>query len=190
MSSDFSLERLQDLYDERLAVKTFWRHDVDFSLEAALAMATFEQSIGVTATYYLMVSSPFYSPASAFVTSQWLTRLGHTVGYHVDPRHVPPSSFAGMPVDMNVSFHCPTEDVLWKRFPGMQSAYDPIWEDHYYSDSRGRFAYGDPEDHEPNTTIQINLHAEWWFVPNWYEDVDDGQYEAFFHESKTALCPT
>lgn len=190
MSREFSLDRLEGLYADRLAVKTFWRHDVDYSLEAALAMATFEQSIGISATYYLMVDSPFYPASSAFITSQWLRALGHSVGYHVDPRKVPPSSFAAMPVDMKVSFHCPRPSELWTRFPGVESAYDPIWEDFYYADSRGQFAHGDPEDHAPNTTIQVNLHAEWWFVPDWYEDVDDDQYEAFFHEPKSALWTT
>ncbi len=64
------------------------RHDVDYSLEAALRMAEFEARLGVSATYFLLFSSPFYcllSDNSADFPRR-LMAMGHEVGLHYDVR--------------------------------------------------------------------------------------------------------
>lgn len=167
--------------------RTVLRHDVDYSITAAISMARLEEALGVTSRYYIMTSSPFYTPTDAFGLAQVLVLLGHEIGWHVDPRETPPATFANNVVRMPVSWHCPRPSELWKRFPGVESAYDPIWRGSYYADSRGRFAHGDPEDHDSAGYIQVNLHPEWWFESDWHLGVDEDEYAAFWHEPKSAL---
>ena len=62
----------------------FLRHDVDLSLDAALAMARIEQELGARATYFLMTESRFYnldSHAGRDAIAE-LRELGHSVGLH------------------------------------------------------------------------------------------------------------
>lgn len=63
------------------------RHDIDLSLEAALTMARAEHEQGWRATYFVMVSSPFYNLLNARAKSclQEILALGHEVGLHFDP---------------------------------------------------------------------------------------------------------
>ena len=37
------------------------RHDIDFSVDLALEIAAFEKDIGITTTYFFMMSSAFYN---------------------------------------------------------------------------------------------------------------------------------
>ena len=62
------------------------RHDVDYSLAQALAMAQLEAQQGVRATYFLLFSAPLYNllaPDSIAIPRQ-LVALGHEVGLHYD----------------------------------------------------------------------------------------------------------
>jgi hypothetical protein len=62
------------------------RHDVDYSTEAALALAEQEAARGVQATYFLLLNGDYYNlldPAHAHVPAR-LTALGHEVGLHFD----------------------------------------------------------------------------------------------------------
>lgn len=194
---DFSLKRLEELF--ALGQKhghVFWRHDVDFSLDAALKMARFEAERGISSTYYLFFTPqvcPFYTPKEALQVEKELNELGHNVGDHVDERKV--GWINNQPViawSKLVSFHCPTERVLWRKFDGFRSACEPQWRGFYWSDSRGQFAYGDPEEYLQYTNVpidvhtrqvQVNLHPEWWFEPDWTSKVPRDEYERFFYES-------
>lgn len=186
-SRPFTRERLIDLLQRS---DTFWRHDVDCSLSSARKMAELEQELGVRSTYYLMTTSPFYSPTEALAFASVASSCGHRIGWHVDPRKTPTNRLAVLSPGAKISFHCPRPSELWTRFPGVDSAYDPIWEGKYYADSRGRFAHGDPEDDDRATLLQINLHPEWWFDPHWHQRISASAYEDFFHEPKSELCLT
>lgn len=64
------------------------RHDIDYSLSAALKMARFEAEQDVRATYFLLLSSENYNllcEESCTVPRQ-LAALGHEVGLHYDVR--------------------------------------------------------------------------------------------------------
>lgn len=81
--------RFADLVDDqppdRLCVL---RHDVDYTLYAALALARGEAARGIRATYFLLVNSAYYnllSPSHAHVPAA-LAELGHEVGLHYDVR--------------------------------------------------------------------------------------------------------
>jgi len=63
-----------------------WRHDIDFSPQRALALAKVEAASGVLATYFVQVSSRYYSifePEIAAILRQ-IVALGHDVGLHFD----------------------------------------------------------------------------------------------------------
>ena len=63
-----------------------WRHDIDISPQRALALARLEAEHGVPTTYFVQVSSRYYSifePEVAAVLRQ-IVALGHDVGLHFD----------------------------------------------------------------------------------------------------------
>ena len=64
------------------------RHDIDFSLEAALAMAQMEAKIGIRASYFLLLSCDHYNLLSEEFCEfpRKLISLGHEVGLHYDVR--------------------------------------------------------------------------------------------------------
>jgi len=191
MSRPFTLERLDDLL--RRYPKAFWRHDVDFSLNAALKMAEFEAEDGIFSTFYLFQVEnhcPFYSWWDARRMKIQLEKLGHSVGVHIDERKITlewDKFYEFMNDRPLVSFHCPSEKVLWRRFNTFKSAYEPYWKDRYLADSTGKFRFGDPEDVIPRDSDgagwQINLHPEWWFEPDWEDNVIPDLYDAFFTHS-------
>jgi hypothetical protein len=62
------------------------RHDVDLSLEAAAQMAELEADAGVTSTYFLLFSSPFYNlfEPGAEKALRRIAGAGHEIGLHYD----------------------------------------------------------------------------------------------------------
>ena len=121
-----------------------------------------------------------------------IKRLGHRVGLHWDARHPFPAGWhdRAFPTDLAVSFHCPDANLLWRDFVAFDSAYSARWEGHYYADSRGRFAHGDPEDRNGAWPIQCSLHPEWWLEPDWIarRHVTAELYRDFFREPIEALA--
>jgi len=68
------------------------RHDVDYRLDSAVALAREESARGIYATYFLLVNSTYYNllaPPHAHVPSA-LVDLGHEVGLHYDVRSLHP----------------------------------------------------------------------------------------------------
>src|SRR5688572_19028064 len=65
------------------------RHDVDVSVEYALAMARIEAEAGVRATYFLMLRSPAYNLLGrhASLAVREMAALGHDIGVHFDAGH-------------------------------------------------------------------------------------------------------
>ena len=195
----FTKERLLSMYDEGGFDDHFIRHDVDYSLDAALAMASWENDYGWRSTYYLMENNPFYTTDEAIFALGELVLMGHQVGIHVDERKEPYITASALEKykDLLVSFHCPTPQVLWKDFAAFHNAYAAKWKGRYWADSNGQFRYGDPEDQdwwgEVNDTSggvrqQINLHPEWWFEPGWHRRVNDEDWAEFFHGAPRPLA--
>ena len=62
------------------------RHDIDNSLPQALRLAEIEAEEGVKSTWFVLLRTDFYNPASA--ASQRILRrireLGHEIGLHFD----------------------------------------------------------------------------------------------------------
>lgn len=62
------------------------RHDLDVSVGNAVTIANIEKGLGVSATYFVMLTSPLYNVMDAENTS-WLTEIkdgGHEIGLHFD----------------------------------------------------------------------------------------------------------
>lgn len=63
-----------------------WRHDVDYSVHRAVALAQMEAEVGIKSTYFLNVHSEFYSAIgeqTAALVGE-IIRLGHRIGLHFD----------------------------------------------------------------------------------------------------------
>jgi hypothetical protein len=161
------------------------RHDVDFSLDAAVEVAEIESELGALATFFFLVSSDFYN-VLALDSQQKIARirdLGHTISLHYDPT-IHADIDAGFELERNlfetlfsvhlniVSLHRPQGflDNNNRRLPGVRHTYeDTFFRDiHYVSDSRGHFAHGHPlesaafREHKP---IHLLLHPIWWVAP-------------------------
>lgn len=183
----FNTDRLTDLYlqVESSACDVFWRHDVDFSLDAALKMAEFEETLSVSSTFYLFDDFrwPFYDPQDAWKVGKVLETMGHRIGIHVDERWIETPEDLQCLFLMQVSFHCPTERQLWRdQSDWFESAYAPKWKGNYVADSLGSFRFEDPEDMLADREyLQINLHPEWWWEPNWLANVSFEEHKKYFY---------
>lgn len=143
----------------------FLRHDVDMSLDAALAMAELEAERGVAATYFMMTRSDFYnldSRAGDRALAR-LRELGHRVGLH----GVYPEAPLDARFEPVLAWHTP--DLEWMSEPveGVVNVMQPPWfhPDRYRSDSNQHWRGGCP--HEDLAAgeflwLQLLVHPEIW----------------------------
>jgi hypothetical protein len=142
------------------------RHDVDLSLDAALAVAELEAEAGAQATYFLMTRSEFYNLDSATGerTLERLRELGHRVGLHaVWPRLELDERF-----DPLVAWHNP--ELEWMREPldGAINVMAAPWADFYRSDSNQHWRQGCPHQELRGGAferLQLLTHPEIWVYP-------------------------
>jgi hypothetical protein len=144
----------------------FLRHDVDLSLEAALAMARLEHELGAHATYFLMRESVFYNLDSALGRDSIaeLRDLGHAVALHaVYPRAAHDERF-----DAVVAWHNPDPEYMRAPLPdGRINVMQDPWFDPatYRSDSNQHWRSGCPHDDLHAGAfpwLQLLTHPEIW----------------------------
>jgi hypothetical protein len=144
------------------------RHDVDLSLEAALAMAELEAELEAPATYLLMPRSEFYNleAPSGREAIERLRRLGHRVGVHA----VYPEAHPDPRLDAVLAWHNPDPDYMTAPVDGFVNVMQPGYFDpeRYRSDSNQRWRHGCP--HEPLARgelewLQLLIHPEIWAYP-------------------------
>lgn len=165
-----------------------WRHDIDFSPHRALALARIEADLGLSATYFVLLGSPFYNPFERETRNvlQQIATLGHDIGLHYDaslidgsvPEHEAQIAFEAATLarwlDVRIrsfSLHNPTISVgtsLEERcHAGLVNATAPHWRNEFFycSDSNGMWRYRALHEVILDPSIQ-NLyaltHAEWW----------------------------
>ena len=146
----------------------FLRHDVDLSLEAALAMAKLEADTGAQATYFLMTESVFYnlaSPAGEHAVRR-LRELGHGVGLHA----VYPHARLDERFDPVVAWHNPDPEYMSAPVDGAVNVMQPPWfsPDTYRSDSNQRWRHGSPRaalERAELPWLQLLTHPEIWVYP-------------------------
>jgi hypothetical protein len=164
------------------------RHDVDFSLAAALAMAEAESAREITATYFILLRTEFYNPLSGEGLKA-LERIAalHTVGLHFDAALYADDAKAldaaaarecdllgqviGRRVDL-VSYHRPgaVRAGEAEQLGGRINVYAPrfVKEMGYCSDSRGGWHHGHPLEHaaiRAGRALHLLVHPFWWQAP-------------------------
>jgi hypothetical protein len=134
------------------------RHDVDFSLEAALRFAELEGKEGIQSTYFILLSTPFYNPfyrkSRNIINS--IRDMGHDIGLHFDEANYLISNkeelinhvereiamlSKGLNLEIKaVSMHRPSKWVLEEnvQFKSVINSYSSVFFDDfkYLSDSR------------------------------------------------------
>lgn len=174
-------------YDEELEPgAALLRHDVDLSPRRALRIAHVEADLGVTSTFFFLLSSPMYNPLDRPVREAigTIQGLGHDVGLHFSthqywPASDPPgestlvervegeqrilSTVAERPID-TVSFHIPPDWVLERRIEGLESTYEPRFFDEigYVADSNQRWRDAYPMADGLPDRVQVLTHPGLW----------------------------
>lgn len=162
------------------------RHDIDFSLAAALDIARIEADLGIRSHFYVLLRTEFYNLTGPIDWDRLLTiaELGHDVGLHFDASQYDQEmavletaavrecemleAILGREVT-SISFHRPAKNLqgLARRFARRSHAYEPRFfsDIAYVADSQGLFRYGHPLD-EPafanRKAIQLLTHPIWW----------------------------
>lgn len=179
MTCDFSLTHYAELLEaaraggyrfeafdhDPLPGDLFLRHDVDLSLEAAIALAEVEAEAGAQATYFLMTESVFYNLASSAGAAavERLRELGQRIALHA----VYPRADLDQRFEPVVAWHNPDPEYMSAPIAGAQNVMAPPFfdPDHYRSDSNQSWRQGCP--HEPLARgefewLQLLTHPEIW----------------------------
>jgi hypothetical protein len=141
------------------------RHDVDLSLEAALAVAEVEAEEGAWSTWFLMTRSIFYNLASSEGERAIarLRELGHRVALHAVYPHVELDDR----FDAAVAWHNPDPDFMTAPIDGAVNVMAaPFFDsEHYRSDSNQQWRHGCPHDELAGAAfewLQLLIHPEIW----------------------------
>ena len=154
-----------------------WRHDLDFSVQRALALARIEAEEGARATYFVGLHSEFYNAlerANLEATTAILD-LGHELGLHHDPLHDLAADRELLERTFGVSVrafsvHNP-ELVGWDddrdEIAGMVNVYGPAVRERfsYVSDSNGIWRHRrlrDVLESGAETRLHVLTHPAWW----------------------------
>ncbi len=165
------------------------RHDIDFDLAHALAVAKMEHARGVAATYFIMLRSEMYNVFSTLGSQHIrdIQALGHTIGLHFDASAYPDAgadelreavhremqtleNWFGWPMK-SMSFHRPRPQHLEDgagalTAPYLHSYQTCFMKDRtYFSDAQGLWRFGHPFDSEAfksGAPFQVLVHPIWW----------------------------
>lgn len=167
------------------------RHDIDFDLSQAVRLAELEAEEGVRSTYFVLLRTDFYNPASAAGQDALhrILSLGHTLGLHFDEvayAHALTAeqtcaairkeadvlaALLDTPVTA-VSMHRPSKTTLDAdlHIPGMVNAYGRTFFRgfKYLSDSRCRWR--EPVEDVVRSGAYDRLHI--LTHPFWYHETD------------------
>lgn len=159
------------------------RHDIDFSIFKALEMAKIENQKGIRATYFVLMSSPFYNPLSLenLNALKEIHQLGHEIGLHYDCSLFEELSqeqmnqrmqlFINMLEGMlgieisSISQHKPATSKIHPKFSQYRDAYASQYtkEIAYLSDSRMHFGASDVVAFfKEHPRSQLVIHPVWW----------------------------
>lgn len=159
------------------------RHDIDFSLEYALKSAKIEHEMGISAYYFILLTSNFYNAFSKQGREMMLEikALGHQLGVHFDPtiHENVETGFAQERAALETvvgpthftSLHRPGKflENNNQSIGDCEHTYlDRYFKDvKYMSDSNARFKYGHPlesEEFKAGKSIHLLIHPIWWML--------------------------
>lgn len=170
--------------DEEHGKTAILRHDVDWSPEKALKMAKLEADLGISSTFFFLLTSPFYNllyeENRAYMDE--VRELGCDVGLHFSTHQYwkaePPPEKLTQAVNTErrilsllleehvdvVSFHIPPNWILQRRFDEFISTYEPRFFDEfaYRGDSNQRWREEHPFESTIPDRIQILTHPGLW----------------------------
>jgi len=179
VNCDFSLRHYRDLLEAAKAGGYGWagfdrapedgdlilRHDVDLSLDAAIAMAEVETAAGAWSTWFLMTRSVFYNLGSAEGERaiSRLRELGHRVAHHA----VWPDVDLDARFDKVVAWHNPDPEYMRAPVDGATNVMEaPFFDpEHYRSDSNQHWRNGCPHEQLERRDfawLQLLTHPEIW----------------------------
>lgn len=161
------------------------RHDIDLSLDAAVAMAQIEAEVGIESTYCVLLTSPLYNPLEGEHREALteIASLGHDVIPHVSTHaywsdgEIPDAEAierrvaeeqsileTAVPIGETVSFHRPPSWVLDRTFDGFQNAYAPAFfsDIGYVADSNQRWRENPSFVDNLPETLQLLTHPGLW----------------------------
>ncbi len=169
------------------------RHDIDTSLSQAVRLAELEAEDGARATYFVLLRTDFYNPASrdGLAALRRIQSLGHEIGLHFDeaayvPVPVPEQTVQNIIKECgllstlletyvsSVSMHRPSRATLEAdlKIPGIVNSYGKTFfqDFKYLSDSRRRWREPvlDIIRSRRYTRLHILTHAFWY-----HEDEQD-----------------
>ncbi len=141
------------------------RHDVDLSLESAVALAEIEAEAGATSTWFLMTRSIFYNLGSpeGERTIARLRELGGRIAHHA----VWPELDLDDRFEPVVAWHNPDPEYMTAPIEGAVNVMAEPWFDpgHYRSDSNQHWRHGCPHEQLARGEfewLQLLTHPEIW----------------------------
>lgn len=162
------------------------RHDIDTDLAQAVRFAELEAEAGVRSTYFVLLRTNFYNPASSGSLAQLhhIQALGHEIGLHFDEKAYPDGTpeetvqrilkerevlSALLETEVStVSMHRPSQATLDAdlQIPGMVNSYGRTFfhDFKYLSDSRRRWREPVEEIIQSGTYDRLHIltHAFWY----------------------------
>jgi len=166
---------------------SLWRHDVDFSVYRAYALAKIENEENIKGTYFFMLGSMFYNIFEEEIKNKLskIKSLGHEIALHFDPTQYDIKNKSNLEkyllfekeilenlfnVEIKVfSFHNPTEEILKYddfTYANMINTYAKYFKRNvaYCSDSNGYWRHKRLEEFlkEKHDKIQVLTHPAWW----------------------------
>lgn len=174
------------------------RHDIDYSIEQSVRIARLEKELGVGSTYFVLLSSDFYNPASSqsYKSLHEIIKLGHRIGLHFDETAYNYDVFPleyyirkearilSDLLDVNInafSLHRPNQRTIETKLaiPGLVNSYGEEFFHgfKYLSDSRRRWREPVEEIIKSNEYLRLHIltHAFW------YHDSDETIQETIQH---------
>jgi hypothetical protein len=159
------------------------RHDVDYSLLKARDMAKLDHSLGISATYLVLLTSPYYNAITSenIQLIKEITELGNEIGLHYDCR-----GFQGLSVNeritriqrlisvleshtglkvQTVGEHKAAEANIELHLQGYIDVFDPkfVRDIAYVRDSAMIINIPNPfEFFRQNSRVQLLVHPIWW----------------------------
>lgn len=162
------------------------RHDVDLSIASAYNLALLENKLGVSSTYFIMITNNFYNPLAPINRKQLkrMSQLGFEIGIHFDPTTYGKISdeelhkklesevkVLEMIIDEpvhSVSIHNPSVHKKYILFKTYNNAYDPhiFHSGIYLADSQMTFQTDIYQfcNMAKTATLQLLLHPEHFSV--------------------------
>tara|TARA_B100000029_G_scaffold513542_1_gene613464 strand:- start:1545 stop:2294 length:750 start_codon:yes stop_codon:yes gene_type:complete len=168
------------------------RHDVEFSVNRAYAMALIEKKLGISSNYFFQIRSNSYNLLSKQNIEMILSikKMGHNIGLHVHLGSYNESldikdyilndinilsNILGISIN-SFSFHRPSRRILEKniKIDGIINTYQDLFFEltddfenakvRYISDSNHQWKYGDPFNVKFKNIqkLQLLIHPDNW----------------------------